>query len=149
MRTQLAYRLAETTGPFGYLNRSTLPNMDQRAYGHFMSRCFAAYDRSKTLFVEHFKKKYGDSHGLPPYWMLVNIMDFGMMLTLFKGSPDDVKKGIANEVGVPAEVYESWLLMLNTVPQYLRASRPPMEQAPWQQGEDSPWAQVSRLASAP
>ena len=26
-----------------------------------------------------------------------------------------MKKGIANEVGVPAEVYESWLLMLNTV----------------------------------
>lgn len=115
MRTQLTYRLAKVAGPFGYLDRSTLPNMDQRAYGHFMSRCFAAYDRSKTLFVEHFKKRYGDSHGLPPYWMLVNIMDFGMMLTLFKGSPDDVKKGIANEVGVPAEVYESWLLMLNTV----------------------------------
>ena len=46
--------------------------------------------------------------------MLANIMDFGMMLTLFKGAPNDVKKGIANEVGVPVEVYESWLLMLNT-----------------------------------
>lgn len=39
--------------------------------------------------------------------MLVNIMDFGMMLTLFKGAPNDVKKSIANEMGVPAEVYES------------------------------------------
>ena len=26
MRTQLAYRLAEAAGPFGYLDRSTLPN---------------------------------------------------------------------------------------------------------------------------
>lgn len=37
MRTQLAYRLAKTAGPFGYLDRSTLPNMEQSAYGHFMS----------------------------------------------------------------------------------------------------------------
>lgn len=115
MRTQLAYRLAETAGPFGYLDRSTLPNMEQRAYVHFMSRCFTAYDRSKTLFIEHFKQKYGDSHELPPYWTLVNIMDFGMMLTLFKGSPDDVKRGIASDMGIRAEVFESWLLTLNTV----------------------------------
>jgi abortive infection bacteriophage resistance protein len=115
MRTQLAYRLAETAGPVGYLDRSTLPSMEQGAYGHFMSRCFTAYDRSKTLFIEHFKQKYGDSHGLPPYWTLVNIMDFGMMLTLFKGSPNDVKRGIAGDLEVRAEVFESWLLTLNTV----------------------------------
>lgn len=115
MRTQLAYRLAETAGPFGYLDRSTLPNMEQSTYGHFMSRCFTAYDRSKTPFIEHFKQKYGDSHGLPPYWTLVNIMDFGMMLTLFKGSPDAVKRGISSDLGVRAEVFESWLLTLNTV----------------------------------
>ena len=42
MRTQLAYRLAETAGPFGYLDRSTLPNMEQGVYGHFMSRSFTA-----------------------------------------------------------------------------------------------------------
>lgn len=66
--------------------------MEQGTYGRFISRCFAAYDRSKTLFVEHFKNKYGESHGLPPYWMLVNIMDFGMMLTLFKGAPNGVKR---------------------------------------------------------
>lgn len=115
MRTQLAYRLAEQSGPFGFLNRSTLPNIDQKAYGHFMSKRFTAYDRSKTLFIEHFKKKYGDSHGLPSYWTLVNIMDFGMMLTLFRGSPNVIKKGIADEIGIPAGVFESWLLTLNTV----------------------------------
>lgn len=115
MRTQLAYLLAETSGPFGYLDKTTLPNMDYRAYGKFMTRCFGAYDRSRTLFIEHFKNKYGDSHELPPYWTLVNIMDFGMMLTLFRGSPDSVKKSIAGELEVPPEVLESWLLTLNTV----------------------------------
>lgn len=66
--------------------------MEQGACGRFMSRCFSAYDRSKALFVERFRNEYGESHGLPPYWMLVNIMDFGMMLAFFKGVPNDVKK---------------------------------------------------------
>ena len=114
-RTQLAYHLAKQTGPFGYLDFAKLTNMDQHEYGRFMSRCFKEYDRSKTQFIAHFKEKYGDSHSLPPYWTLVNIMDFGMMLTLFRGSPDDVKQSIADEVGVPATVFESWLLVLNTI----------------------------------
>ena len=58
MRTQLAYLLAETSGAFGYLDKTTLPNMDYRAYGKFMTRCFGAYDRSKTLFIEHFKELF-------------------------------------------------------------------------------------------
>jgi len=115
MRVQLAHRLAELSGAFGYLNRETLPNLDGKMYGGFISRCFSAYGRSKTQFIDHFREKYGDSHGLPPYWALVNIMDFGMMLTLFRGSPDNVKKEIAAEFDVPAEVLESWLLTLNTV----------------------------------
>lgn len=114
MRSQLAYRLAEISGPFGFLERSSLPNIDQSKYGHFLSRCFTAYDGSKAMFVEHFKEEYGDEHGLPPYWILVNIMDFGMMLTLFRAAPEEVKKGIAKELGVPVEVLDSWLLTLNT-----------------------------------
>lgn len=115
IRTQLAHLLAEHSGPFGYQDRATLPNMDHRTYGHFMTRCFGAYDRSKTPFINHFKQKYGDSHGLPPYWTLVNIMDFGMMLTLFRGSPDVTKNSIARKLDVPADVLESWLLTLNTI----------------------------------
>lgn len=114
MRSQLAYRLAEVSGPFGFLERSSLPNIDLGKYGHFLSRCFTAYDRSKTMFVEHFKREYGDRHGLPPYWILVNIMDFGMMLTLFRAAPEEVKKGIAKDLRIPVEVLDSWLLTLNT-----------------------------------
>ncbi len=115
MHTQLAYLLAEKSGPFGFLDKAALPNMNQQTYGRFISRCFSAHDRSRTLYIKHFKDKYGDAHGLPPYWTLVNIMDFGMMLTLFKGSPDKVKSSIAQALEIPGTVLESWLLMLNTV----------------------------------
>ncbi|MBQ9058081.1 MAG: Abi family protein [Atopobiaceae bacterium] len=115
IRSQLAYRLGEISGPFGFFNRSTLPNLDQSQYGRFISRCLVSYDRSKTLFIEHFKDKYGDCHGLPPYWTLVNIMDFGMTLTLFEGSPNAIKKEIAHDMGIPSDVLNSWLLTLNTI----------------------------------
>jgi abortive infection bacteriophage resistance protein len=114
IRTQLAYRLAKISGPFGFLDRPSLPNIDQSKYEHFLSRCFTAYDRSKTMFVAHFKEQYGDYNELPPYWILVNIMDFGMILTLFRGAPDKVKKDIAEDLKVPVEVLDSWLLALNT-----------------------------------
>ena len=35
--------------------------------------------------------KHGDKHDLPPYWMLVNVTDFGMVVTLYKGSPVPVR----------------------------------------------------------
>ena len=115
LRSKLAYELAEASGPFGFLERSSLPNMSQQTYGRFMSRCFSCYDRSKATFIDHFKRSYGDAHGLPPYWTLVNVLDFGGMLTLFRGSPDPVKRSIADGFDVPPEVLESWLLTLNTV----------------------------------
>lgn len=74
----------------------------------------AALQRRNASVFEHFKGEYGDEHGLPPYWILVNIMDFGMMLTLFRAAPEEVKKGIAEEIGAPVEVLDSWLLTLNT-----------------------------------
>lgn len=38
MRSQLAYRLAGVSGPFGFLEHSSLPGIDQARYEHFLSR---------------------------------------------------------------------------------------------------------------
>lgn len=59
--------------------------------------------------------KYGDEESMPPYWVMVNIMDFGTMLRLYKGSSIETRNRIANEVGISARVLESWLVTLNTV----------------------------------
>lgn len=114
-RTQLAYELAKDTGVFGYLNRCNLPHFKDGKYGEFIAHCENEYDRSREPFVLHFKKKYGDKESMPPYWVMVNIMDFGTMLRLYKGSPVEVRNRVANEIGVSARVLESWLITLNTV----------------------------------
>ena len=117
MRTQLAYLLAEQTGPFGLLDRNNLPRLTEERYEHFMDKCHDAYGRAKTgePFAKHFHDKYGDKHDLPPYWMLVNVMDFGMVVTLYKGSPVPVRQQIAKELGVSTKVLDSWLVTVNTV----------------------------------
>lgn len=114
-RTQLAYELAEETGIFGYLDSANLPHFKKDGYYDFIKHCKNEYKRSREPFVLHFKKKYGDAESMPPYWVMVNIMDFGTMLRLYKGASIKVRNRIANEVGVSARVLESWLITLNTV----------------------------------
>lgn len=117
MRTQLAYLLAEQTGPFGFRDRTNLPRLTKQRYEYFMSKCHDAYGRARAgeSFAKHFQDKYGDEHDLPPYWMLVNMMDFGMVATLYKGSPVPVRQHIAKDLGVSTKVLDSWLVTINTV----------------------------------
>ncbi|MEG0461903.1 Abi family protein, partial [Gordonibacter sp.] len=114
-RTQLAYCLAETTGPFGFLSNSNLPRLSEDSYIKFIKKSRDAVSRSREPFVVHFKDKYGDSHDLPPYWVLVNTMDFGMMLTLYRGASVEVRSYVSEKLGITAKVLESWLVTLNTV----------------------------------
>ncbi|MDY2777511.1 MAG: Abi family protein [Collinsella sp.] len=117
MRTQLAYLLAEQTSPFGFLEMSGLPRLKPENYDRFMKKCHEAYTRAKAgePFAKHFDEKYGDLHDLPPYWVLVNLMDFGMVVTLYKGAPVFVRGRIAGDLGVSAKVLDSWLVTVNTV----------------------------------
>lgn len=116
MRTQLAYLLAELTGPFGFLDKKNLPRLNADRYDRFISKCAEAYKRAKSgePFAKHFDGKYGDVHDLPPYWVLANVMDFGMVVTLYKGSPVAVRKRIADDLGISTKVLDSWLVTINT-----------------------------------
>lgn len=114
LRSQLAYELAYEGGPFGYLRPESLPNLDGPAYDGLMSRCRKSFKRSREPFALHFKQTYGDHHELPPYWMRVNMMDFGMVFTLYRGAPNPVRKKIASSLGVAPRVLDSWLLAINT-----------------------------------
>lgn len=84
-RSQLAYEFSGRDGAFGLADAKGLPRLSAGQYETFMVRCESAYRRSKEPFAKHFESAYGDTHELPPYWMLVNLMDFGMVLTLFRG----------------------------------------------------------------
>ena len=114
-RTNLAYELARDTGPFGYSDPSNLPRFKRGSYGKFIARCRDEFDRSREPFALHFRETYGDFHDLPPYWILVNLMDFGTMSALYKGASADVRARLAKNLGISTRVLDSWLLTLNTV----------------------------------
>ncbi len=114
-RTQLAYELARETGTFGFLDANNLPRSKQGEYDKFIARCKDELRHSREPFALHFKEAYSDEHEFPPYWILVNLMDFGTMLGLFSGAPAEIRNKLANDLDVSSRVLESWLLTINTV----------------------------------
>lgn len=115
LRTELVYHLSHEQGAFGYLHRACLPNLSDAEHRDFLARLTTEHARSRERFIEHFRTAYGDMHVLPPYWMMAELMTFGTLLTLFRGSPTTVKKRIASRFGVTSAVLESWLRTLNVV----------------------------------
>ncbi len=117
-RTQLAYRFAHKYGAFDYHNPTCLPKLRpdsfltwQRKLGDQVSRSL----QSREEFLVHFFDKYGDEHTRPPIWTLVELMDFGTMLTFHRGVFYTIRQDVALPLGIPDRVFESWLLALHTV----------------------------------
>lgn len=101
LRGQLAYRAAQVSGPFGY------PEQDK-------SRLIHEYRLARTgeLYVRHFENVYGDSHELPPYWMMVEASTMGTIEALYRGADSSVRIGVADELGVKVPVFKNWLSVL-------------------------------------
>lgn len=115
LRAELVYRLAHEQGAFGYVNPANLPNISVDKHEKFIVQLCDDYAHSREKFVKHFTTTYGADHKYPPYWMITELMTFGALLTLFRGSPSSIKKSIAARFGVADKVLESWLGSLNVV----------------------------------
>lgn len=105
-RTRLAYHHAHYySDPFAYANDpAALPGLlaDQRQ--RFLATLAKEMQSSKETFAEHFRKKYGSE-----------VMTFGDLLTLFRGSGQEIKRAVAAMLGVHDTLVSSWLLTLNTI----------------------------------
>ena len=115
VKTRLANHLALAHGPFAHLDRRNLPNLQPGDHRRLLDKIQKEEDRSKESFVQHFHTKYTSETNLP-LWMAIEVMDFGTLLTLFRGSDQYAKRTVANAFGLQAGVFESWLVSLN----YLR-----------------------------
>ncbi len=121
-RSRLTYHFCRLHGPFAYTDRSLFPGFDparddfvswQKKLKDQVDRCRKPSNRED--FVSHFFSRYGDCHNSLPLWMLAELMDFGTVLSLYRGSDPSLRKTIAAPLGQPEEVVFSWLLSLNTV----------------------------------
>ena len=64
-------------------------------------------NRSKEVFIDHFKKKYSNEHF--PIWMIVETISFSLLSMLFKNLDEKAKIKIANNLDLPIDVLESWI----------------------------------------
>jgi abortive infection bacteriophage resistance protein len=79
-----------------------------------MTECDEAFNRSSETFVQHFRNKY-TSEPHPPLWMMVEVMTFGQLFTMYRQLQTSEQKVIAASVGLAAPVLESWLHTLNYI----------------------------------
>lgn len=113
VRTQVGYHFSHAKGPFGYTDGLNLPKLSQEEHGDLLNRLMEETDRSKEILVERFKNKHGDVHTHLPIWIALEVMSFGILLTLFRGVEPKIKQKIAVEYGIPDKVLWSWLRSLN------------------------------------
>ena len=85
----------------------------QTAYQDWITKYNKVLARSKEDFFKHYKKNYG----LPlPIWVSVELWDFGMLSTFYKGMQAADKSAIAAKYCLEDfTVMESWLRTLNFV----------------------------------
>jgi len=114
VRTQVVNRHVLRHGPFGYLNRDTLPTIRVEDHRTFMDKVRKEAENSREDFVLHYFGKYTLEHDLP-LWMACELLTFGGTLTLFRHVETDIKRDIAHIFGVADKVLESWLITLNFI----------------------------------
>lgn len=101
LRSRLAYFASEEDGAFGY-HESTEDNL---------TREYAKAQNSEQ-YIKHFKKKYGDEHQLPPYWMMVECTTMGTLELLYSKVSPKTRIAITSKLGVKAPIFRNWLSVL-------------------------------------
>lgn len=115
VRADLFDRLALETGVFGYLDHASFPHMSAKDFSRLLSGVAREFERSKTDFARHFRAAYGDAHKFPPYWMAAELLCFGDLVSVYRGSERSIRRGVALRYDVREDVLESWLLTMNTI----------------------------------
>jgi abortive infection bacteriophage resistance protein len=116
VRTQFAYHHAHLHGPFAYYDDPfSLPKLSLVKRKETLVKIESEIGRSREPFMEHFRANYSPEHRVPPIWCAIEVVSFGTLVTLYRNSSKKVKKAIAGVFEVPSEVFESWVLALNTL----------------------------------
>ncbi len=101
LRSRIAYLASLESGAFGY-PENAIPRL---------KREFAAAKKNEQ-YVKHFIAKYGDAHGLPPYWMMTECITMGTIEILYSAVSPQTRTSIASELGVKVPVLKNWISVL-------------------------------------
>lgn len=88
------------------------PGFTESRFSTFVSRFDDMTNRSKSDFVDHFKRKYSDSL---PIWAAVELWDFGMLSVFLSGMKYRDKRDVASRYNIKPEIFPSWVRTLADV----------------------------------
>ncbi len=114
IRTRIVNRHVMLNGPFGYLDRATLPGASVDNHRKLLEKIRTEAEYSHEEFVRHYFDKYTEETDLP-LWMASELLTFGGLLTIFNGLPTRTKKDVALDYGLNVPILGSWLRSLNQV----------------------------------
>ena len=121
IRNDLILNVAVGQGPFGYLEPATLPNIEAVSgsgdvlYSHSMLLGHIKSAVKREMRIENpdvltFTSGHPESGEYLPYWMLLEVVDFGTLVHFFHGLPTNTKSRIARRYGLKRySVLASWL----------------------------------------
>ncbi|AHG63201.1 putative Abi-like protein [Advenella mimigardefordensis DPN7] len=112
-RTRWAYMMALHHGPMSYSDRRFASSVD--LFEKNYTKCKEEIDRSKEVFIEHFRRKYSDPS--IPIWAVCEIMSLGLLSKMYNNHRElRVKKYIAQHFGkIDHLQFSSWLEHLTVV----------------------------------
>jgi len=117
VKTKILNLMAQKHGPFAHSNRANFPGMSIEVHRILNEKIRHSTDRSNRfgeMFIQHYVETY-TSETEVPLWMVMEIIDFGSMFTMFKHLEQYDQRAIAQAYGLRAGVLQQWLQTLNYV----------------------------------
>jgi abortive infection bacteriophage resistance protein len=115
LRTRMVEQFAARHGVFGHRAwKNFRPNFKPADHTKLMLDIDQATERSREVFVDHFRSKYTAEPSLP-LWMAAEIMTFGQLFTFYRQLNRVEQQQLAAPYGILPPVLESWLHTLNYV----------------------------------
>jgi abortive infection bacteriophage resistance protein len=113
-RTQISYYHSQEYGAFGYLDINNLRSNFQEEFDKLYQDILKEKERSKEIFIRHFKEKYNSSD--LPLWSVVEIISFGSLSKLFMLLKDKEQKSVIESMGnINKVVFFKWLKALSSI----------------------------------
>lgn len=104
-RCRLVQEYSIKHGPYWYENPKLYKSQFQKTY----KRICDELDRSKEVFLSHYKSKYTFPNN-PPSWMAIEVLSFGQLSILYKNlAYTSEKKAVADHFGISVALMESWI----------------------------------------
>jgi abortive infection bacteriophage resistance protein len=115
LRTQMVEHFTRIHGPFGYCNITNFnPRFDPGNYAKLLEDIDTAVRNSNEEFVSRFYSKYTSEIHLP-LWIVVEVMTFGQLFTLFRNLNHKEQQELSNQYYIFSPVMISWLHTLNFI----------------------------------